>query len=67
MTVHVIDAARAPALGDVRAAGPGDVVHIRQSATTRKDWPRYWEAVGVAFSRGAVLGIDNREEQEWTR
>lgn len=60
--IHVIDAAMAPAIGDIRSAGPGDVVHIRRSATQRGDWPRYWEAAGIAFARGAVVSINNQEE-----
>ncbi|MEU7039813.1 hypothetical protein AB0A77_01990 [Streptomyces varsoviensis] len=59
---HVIDSARAPALGDIRAAGPGEIVYVLRSATTRKDWPKYWEAVGVALKRGAFVHIVNEEE-----
>ncbi|MFD5161008.1 hypothetical protein ACFWMJ_23515 [Streptomyces hawaiiensis] len=59
---HVIDDASAPALGDVRDAGPGDLIYIRPAATTRKDFPKYWEAVGVALTRGALVSVLNREE-----
>lgn len=52
----------APALGDVRSAGPGDLVYILPDATTRKDFPKYWEAVGVALSRGAQVVVMRREE-----
>ncbi|MCY0926256.1 hypothetical protein OTB20_08555 [Streptomyces sp. H27-H1] len=52
----------APALGDVRSAGPGDLIYIRRAATSRKDWPRYWEAAGVALARGAFVHVMNREE-----
>jgi hypothetical protein len=59
---HVIDDASAPALGDVRDAGPGDLVYIRPAATTRKDFPKYWEAAGVALARGAQVSVLKREE-----
>lgn len=59
---HVIDSANAPALGDVRAAGEGDLIYIRPDATTRKDFPKYWEAVGTALARGALVCVMNREE-----
>jgi hypothetical protein len=60
--LYVIDDADAPALGDVRSAGPDDCIYIRASASTRKDWPRYWEAAGVALARGAFVHVMNREE-----
>jgi len=60
--LHVIDDANAPALGDVREAGPGDLIYIRPAATSRRDFPKYWEAVGVALSRGAFVSVLNREE-----
>jgi hypothetical protein len=59
---HVIDAAMAPALGDIRAAGVGDLIYIRPDATSRKDFPKYWEAVGTALVRGALVSVMNREE-----
>ncbi|MYY03091.1 MULTISPECIES: hypothetical protein [unclassified Streptomyces] len=62
MTIHTIDAANAPALGDVRAAGKDDVIRVRRSAAERKDFAKYWEAVGVAFVRGAVVDVRNQEE-----
>jgi hypothetical protein len=61
--MHLIDDAMAPALGDIRDAGPDDCIYIRPAATTRKDWPRYWEAIGVALSRGAFVHVMNREEK----
>ncbi|MDX2575931.1 hypothetical protein PV332_10605 [Streptomyces scabiei] len=61
-SLHVIDAANAPALGDVRAAGEGDLIYVRPDATSRKDFPKYWEAVGTAFVRGALVHVMNREE-----
>ncbi|MGW2515018.1 hypothetical protein ACWC0A_37750 [Streptomyces scopuliridis] len=60
--IHLIDDAMAPAIGDIRAAGAGDVICIRPAATSRRDFPRYWEAVGVALVRGAVVRVMNREE-----
>lgn len=60
--VLVIDDANAPALGDLRFAGADDLIYVRPSATTRKDFPKYWEAVGVALVRGALVQILNREE-----
>lgn len=60
--LHVIDDANAPALGDVRDAGPGDLVYIRPAATFRRDFPKYWEAAGVALARGAQVVVMNREE-----
>lgn len=64
MTIHLIDDANAPALGDVRDAGPDDCIYIRPAATTRKDFPKYWEAVGVAMKRGALVCVMNREESK---
>lgn len=60
--VLVIDDAMAPALGDVRDAGTGDVVCIRPAATSRRDFPKYWEAAGVALARGAQVVVMRREE-----
>ncbi|MFD7776629.1 hypothetical protein [Streptomyces sp. NPDC059753] len=60
--LHVIDDAMAPALGDVRDAGHGDLIYVRPAATSRRDFPKYWEAVGVALSRGAGVHVLNREE-----
>jgi len=59
---YVIESANAPALGDVRAAGDGDCIYIRPDATTRADFPKYWEAVGAAFARGAQVSVLRREE-----
>ncbi|MFF1684471.1 MULTISPECIES: hypothetical protein [unclassified Streptomyces] len=60
--VHLVDAATAPALGDVRDAGAGDLVYIRHAATSRRDFPKYWEAAGVALSRGANVYVINGGE-----
>lgn len=51
--IFLVDDAMAPATGDLRTAGPGDQIYVRRAATSRRDWPRYWDALGVAFSRGA--------------
>lgn len=61
MTIHIITATSAPALGDIRRAGVGDWVVVRRSATERKDFAKYWEAVVVALKRGAVVDVRNRE------
>lgn len=60
--VHVIDDANAPALGDLRFAGPDDLIYIVPTATTRKDFPKYWEAIGCALVRGAFVHVMNGEE-----
>jgi hypothetical protein len=60
---HVIDDATAPALGDIRDAGDGDLIYIRPAATSRKDFPKYWEAAGVALARGAQVVVLRREER----
>lgn len=51
--IHTVSATSAPALGDLRIAGLGDVVYVRADASDRRDWGRYWEALGVAWVRGA--------------
>lgn len=45
----------APALGDVRAMGAGDIVALGEGATGRRDWPRYAEAIMAAVSKGAEV------------
>lgn len=49
----------APAIGDVRTAGPRHVVFVHADAPQRKDWPRYADALTVAIARGAdvVTGV----------
>ncbi|MEU1074330.1 MULTISPECIES: hypothetical protein [unclassified Streptomyces] len=59
--VHVIESVAAPALGDVRDAGPDDLIYIRSDAVDRRDWSKYWEAAGVALARGAFVHVMNRE------
>ena len=49
----VLSRTSAPALGDLRIAGPDDSIYVRPDATERRDWGRYWDALGVAFARGA--------------
>lgn len=61
---HVIDDASAPALGDVRDAGAGDLIYIRPAATSRRDFSKYWEAAGVALARGANVYVLRREERK---
>lgn len=43
----------APSMGDVRALGEGDTIHIEAPMRERKDWCRYVDAVRHAVSRGA--------------
>ncbi|AFU62223.1 hypothetical protein TG1_28 [Streptomyces phage TG1] len=45
----------APALGDVRTAKPGDVVHLVPGVDQRADWGRYLDALSVAITRGASV------------
>jgi len=45
----------APALGDVRTMGEGDVIWLHANVETRKDWSRYVDAIGAAISRGAEV------------
>ncbi|MFE5828702.1 hypothetical protein ACFQ8W_00275 [Streptomyces sp. NPDC056508] len=60
--IRLIDDAMSPALGDIRGAGPDDVFYIRPAATARSDFPKVWEAVGVALARGAQVVVMTREE-----
>ncbi|MGW1828863.1 hypothetical protein ACWCO0_09525 [Streptomyces tubercidicus] len=61
-TIHTITDAMAPAIGTIRDAGPDDLIYVLRSATSRKDWPRYWDALGVAFARGAFVHVMNGGE-----
>ncbi|MFD3573827.1 hypothetical protein [Streptomyces sp. NPDC058644] len=45
----------APALGDLRVMGLGDVIVVRAGATERKDWARYMDAIGQAVARGTEV------------
>lgn len=49
----IVSAKAAPALGDIRALGPGDVVWLRDGVQGRPDWGRYLDALGFAIARGA--------------
>ena len=51
--IRTVQRERAPALGDVRALGRGDVVVLVPGAEGRQDWARYAEAIGAAVGRGA--------------
>lgn len=57
--IRGIDREHAPALGDVRALGEGDVILLLPGAEQRDDWARYTEAIGTAVGRGA--------DARWTR
>ena len=46
---------RVPALGDIRKAGAGDWIYVSRLAPSHADWPRIWDALGVAFARGARI------------
>lgn len=45
--------------GDVRWLGTGDIIELSRDAYYRPDWARYWDAIHVAFNRGAELRIVN--------
>ncbi|MFJ5924842.1 hypothetical protein ACIQF6_19790 [Kitasatospora sp. NPDC092948] len=47
----------APALGDLRRAGPGDRLLFLHDARQRPDFSRYWDAAGLAVFRGAALMV----------
>lgn len=49
----VISKDSAPAIGDVRAAKEGETVWLRPGVNSRKDWPRYADALFIALTRGA--------------
>ncbi|WP_330478660.1 hypothetical protein OG301_26645 [Streptomyces platensis] len=53
--IRVIRSDYAPALGDLRVMGLGDVIVIQPGAAQRKDWSRYQDAIGGAVSRGAEV------------
>jgi hypothetical protein len=55
VTCYIVTDRSAPALGDLRTAGPGDLIDIYPDATSRRDFPKVWEAVGVALVRGAEV------------
>lgn len=45
----------APAIGDVRALGKGDVVWLSEAVEDRPDWGRYLDALSHAIGRGAEV------------
>lgn len=53
-----------PPLGALRSLGVGDYVRVHPDAPNRDDWPRYWDALGAAFVRGARIDLyaDDAEE-----
>jgi hypothetical protein len=44
-----------PALGDIRALGPGDAVWLSAGVQQRPDWGRYLDALSGAITRGAEV------------
>ncbi|MFI7357151.1 hypothetical protein OG365_07110 [Streptomyces sp. NBC_00853] len=46
---------QAPALGEVRALGSGDELHLMPGWKLRKDWIRYLAAAAHAMARGAQI------------
>ena len=51
----------APALGEVRRQGRGDVIVVGADATSRPDWGRYENAIGAAVTRGAEIRQERGE------
>ncbi|AUG87301.1 hypothetical protein HOS59_gp37 [Streptomyces phage Rowa] len=51
----ILSADSAPALGDIRQAGRGVTIWLREGVNSRKDWPRYADALMVALTRGADI------------
>ncbi len=54
MTV-VLSADRAPAPGDIRSLGAGDLVTLRRSVKDRADWQHIIPALLIALVRGASV------------
>lgn len=52
---RTISADTAPALGDVRAMGRGDVLRLAADWHSRPDWLRYLAAAAHAMGRGARI------------
>jgi len=48
-----ISGTAAPALGDLRALGPGDIAWLYAGVEQRADWSRYLDALANAVTRGA--------------
>ncbi|MEU5361116.1 hypothetical protein ACFY9R_26525 [Streptomyces albidoflavus] len=53
--IRIIRPDYAPALGDLRVMGLGDIIVVQPGATDRRDWPRYQDAIGQAVARGAEV------------
>lgn len=53
--IITITKTQAPALGDVRALGRGDVAYVDHDTNQRKDWGRIVEALAAAVSKGASV------------
>ena len=49
----VVRKGQVPAMGDVRALGPGDTLRIEPAIRESAEWCRYVDAVRHAVSRGA--------------
>jgi hypothetical protein len=45
----------APAMGDIRMMGQGDVIWLYPDVEDRKDWGRYLDAFAAAITRGAEV------------
>lgn len=58
----VLTATSAPPIGDIRSAGPDDEIYVRPDAVTSRDWGRYWDALGVAYARGARVVLLRGDE-----
>ncbi|MFD5308160.1 hypothetical protein [Streptomyces ardesiacus] len=55
--ITTLTATHVPALGDIRDMGPEDHVVVHPDTAGRTDWPRIWEALGVAYVRGASVSL----------
>lgn len=58
----VISLGSAPALGDVRQLREGDVIVVYADAARRQDIGRYWDALRVAWARGAEIRMIGERE-----
>lgn len=61
MTTRRISEHVAPAIGDIRLMGRGDVIVLTETAERRRDWARYVDAISCAVTRGAEV------IREWER
>lgn len=53
--LKIITEDSAPAAGDLRRLGAGDIIVVHHSALKRRDWARCWDAIGTAFMRGVEI------------